>query len=266
MIRRESLALYAFSWQFDGECGYAEAGGKLYKVCPSGEVEEFSWGKGESWEEIFGVHEDLEEFYDMISDDPLLWCIAKKYRGLRPRKLSLWASSVIAVAQQNASFKQAWKSIYKLHVLKSKRVYAFGREYLLFPKKEDVDEETLKKAGFGYRSQTIMRLKEVNVTCNNIDELKNVKGIGDYSLGLIKLFGCRDYSALILDRWLKAVFEEAYGNWEKIKDFGRWKGLVSLLTTVALDAVPLRRALHRVRNGEVCPKEEFSPLTMWKYL
>lgn len=263
---KESLALYAFSWQFDGNCGYAEAGNKLYKVCPNGKVEEFSWGEGESWEEVFGVNEDLSEFYEMIRDDPLLWCIAKRYPGLRPRKVSIWAASVIAVAQQNASFKQAWKALYKLHILKSKRVKAFGREYLLFPKKEDVDERSLREAGFGYRYKTIMELKKIEVTCENVDELKKIKGIGDYSLGLIKLFGCRDYSALILDRWLKAVFEEAYGDWERIKEFGKWKGLVSLLTTVALDAVPLRKALARVREGKVCPVEDFSPLTMWKHL
>jgi len=265
MYPKESLALYAFSWQFDGLCGYVEVEGGLYKFCPPNTVEVHGDPK-ESLEEVLGLEEDLTEFYEAIRDDPLLKCVAEKYEGLRPRKLGPWSASVVAVAQQNASFKQAWRTLHKLHLLSSNRVSAFGREYLLFPRKEDLDEEVLRKAGFGYRAEIVLRLKEIEVDCSNVDEMRKIKGIGDYSLGLIKLFGCRDYSPLILDRWLKAVFNEAYGDWERVKEYGEWKGLVSLLTTVALDAVPLRKALERVRKGDVCPHEDFSPLTLWRHL
>jgi len=260
---KESLALYAFSWQFDGECGYVEAGECVYRFCPP-KAEALCWGEGQSLEEALGLNEDLDEFYEMAKDDPLLWCVAKRYPGLRPRRLSPWAAAVVGIAQQNASFKQAWGSLYKLHKLASKRVKAFGREYLLFPKKEDVDEEVLRKAGFGYRAKTVLALKAFEFSCSNIEELKRVKGVGDYTLGLVKLFACHDYSAPILDRWLKAVYEKAYGGLEGYYKFGKWKGLASLLVTVALDAVPLRKALRRAEEGRVCPEEEPSPLTLWK--
>ncbi len=265
MYPKESLALYAFSWQFDGKCGYVEAGECLYKFCPPSHIEKVCWGEGESLEEVLGLDEDLREFYEMIRDDPLLKCVAERYPGLRPRKVSLWAASLVGIAQQNASFKQGWGTLHKLHKLASKRVKAFGREYLLFPK--EVDEETLRKAGFGYRAKTVIELKKVidEVSCGNVDELLKVKGVGKYTLGLVKLFACRDYSAEILDRWLKAIYEKAYGDWRKYYEFGRWKGLVSLLATVALDAVPLRKALRRLEEGRVCPEEEPSPLTLWKY-
>ena len=258
----ESLALYSFSWQFDGECGYGEFGGCYFKLCRDGEVKESCEGV---ISKALGLDEELDDFYEMIKDDPLLWCVAKKYRGLRPGRLGVWEAAVVGVAQQNASFKQAWKAIYKLHLLTSRRVNVFGKEYLSFPKKEDVDEASLKEAGFGYRAETITKLKKVEVDCSNVDELKKIKGIGDYTLGLIKLFGCHDYSAPILDRWLRSVFLSAYGDLDVYHSFGKWRGLVSLLTTVALDAVPLRKALKRLKEGKVCPSEEPSPLTLWKY-
>ncbi|ABU81501.1 base excision DNA repair protein [Ignicoccus hospitalis] len=262
---KESLALYAFSWQFDGRCGYGELDGRPFKFCPPDELH----GDPEVASKALGLHEDLDELYEALKGDPLLGCVAERYWGLRPRALGIWEAAVVGIAQQNASFKQAWSSLYKLHIIASKRINVFGKEYLRFPRPEEVDERALKAAGFGYRAKFVTALKEAlrerPLTCSNVDSLKGVKGVGDYTLGLVKLFACRDYSAPVLDRWLKAVYEEAYGGLERYYEFGKWKGLVSLLTTVALDAVPLTRALERVRRGEVCPSEEPSPLTLWKY-
>ncbi len=258
----ESLALYSFSWQFDGSCGYFLSGDCLYKVCENGiEREYFGEDEGNLAYDL-GLHEDHSEFVEMAKDDPLLNCVARKYPGLRPRRVGLKEAIVIAVAQQNASFKQAWGNVWRLYKLIGKEINAFGRKYLVLG---EVSEEALRKAGFGYRSETIVRALSMKVDCANVDELGRVKGIGNYSLSLIKLFHCRDYSAFPLDRWLMALSEKVYGDPRGLERFGKWRGLASLLVTVALDAVPLRKAIKRVEEGRVCPEEEFSPLTMWRF-
>ncbi len=260
-VIKESLALYAFSWQFDGKCGYVQGGDCIYKVCEG--VEVFKWGRCEDLEKLLNLEVDLEEFYNDAKDDPLIGCVARKYKGLRPRRTSVKGAILIGVAQQNASFKQGWGMLYKIHKIASKKVKAFGREYLLTP--EEVTEEQLKEAGFGYRANAVIEAFKLNVDCSRVDELKNVKGIGDYTLSLVKIFACGDFSALPLDRWIKALAEEAYGDWRELNKYGKFRGLAALLITVAFDAVPLRKALKRLREGKNCPYEEPSPLTLWKY-
>ncbi len=261
-ILRESLALYAFSWQFDGNCGYVQGGECIYKVCEDG-VEVVEWGKCESLEKLINLDLDLDEFYDDAKDDPLIGCVARRYRGLRPRRTGVKGAILIGVAQQNASFRQGWGMIYKIHKLASKRVKAFSREYLLTP--EEVTEEQLKMAGFGYRSNAVLEAFKLSLDCSNLERLKEVKGIGNYTLALVRIFACGDFSQLPLDKWIKALAERAYGDWRELNRYGKYKGLAALLITVALDAVPLRNALKRLEEGKVCPYEEPSPLTLWKY-
>ncbi|UXD21120.1 hypothetical protein IPA_00335 [Ignicoccus pacificus DSM 13166] len=257
----ESLQMYAFSWQFDGKCGYVKAGDCIFKVCKD-KIEKECWGREGDLEKVLGLHEDHGEFIEMAKDDPLLRCVVERYPGLRPRTLSLKEAIVIAVAQQNASFKQAWGNVYRLYRTISVKYKAFGREYLSLG---EVDENALRRCGFGYRAKTIMEALRQNIDCSNIEELLRVKGIGKYTFALVKMFSCRDYSELPLDRWLERVAEKAYGDWRRLEEFGRWKGLAALLITVALDALPLRKALKRVEEGKVCPSESFSPMTMWQY-
>ena len=228
---------------------------------------------------LLGLDHDYSEPYAIFSSDPILRCIPTSLPGYRLRLLSVWSALLVAVCQQNASFRQGWGMLYRLYTSVGRRLIVdLGEEKRVFiesPRPENLSIEAMKSAGMGYRAETVSRVIEARlheVECSDVDRLSEVKGVGSYTLNLVKLLACRDYSALPLDRWLRRLAAEAYGcdpreaERELEKRFGRWRGLAALMTTVALDAEPLTKALERLRRGDVCPgKVVPSPVTMWRF-
>ncbi len=285
---RDSFTVYSFGWVFDGSRGAVElCRGSIavleqvedrivYRVyavegerCWEEELARLSWR--------LGLNEDYTVFWRMCNGDPILHCIPEKLTGYRLRSLSVWASFLVAVCQQNASFRQGWGMLYRLHANASRRLVApeEGLVYLETPQPESLNPEVLRASGLGYRSKTVMEAVNARVwelDCSGLDRLREVRGVGEYTTALVKLLACRCYDVLPLDRWLRRIAAEAYeveereAEEELTRRFNGWRGLAALMTTVALDAEPLRRALERLRKGEVCPgKTTPSPVNMWKY-
>ena len=278
---------YSFGWMYDGIVHRIElCRGAIAVLSEDNGVlslKVFSEPGNNCWEEKLdeleyrlGIWEDLADYWRRAQSDPLVGGVAETMPGLRLRSTSIWAAFLIAVCQQNASFKQGWGMLYRLHRLVSRRLTAKSMGvYLETPLPENLSLDLLRKAGLGYRARTVMeaiRRRVHELGCSDIDEAREVRGVGKYTLALMRLLACRDYGALPLDRWLKRLASEAYGVPEQAVDaelhrrFGEYVGLAALHTTIAFDAEPISRALRRLREGKNKPGlVEPSPISLWRH-
>ena len=73
-----------------------------------------------------------------------------------------------------------------------------------------------------------------------------------------------------IDRWVSRIVSETYRIPLRdveafyIEHLGLWAGLGVYFLTIVLDAVPLRKALERIRSGRIYPEMNgLTPLTLW---
>ncbi len=221
-----------------------------------------------------GTNEDLREFYNLCRGDPLLKDVIE---GIHSRKVDIWYASIIAVAQQNASFRQGWKMIWNLLSKYGEKFILEEREFTVIcpPTPKFIlerGEQVLKDSGYGYRSRTLLEIAKVLVE-NGEDFLKknlmNIRGVGKYTYGLIMMLAYRDYSNPVIDRWVRGLYETVgirdVENYYK-RYWGKYQALATWMLTIMLDAAPLSKAIERVRRGELRPSfSGLTPLTLWRY-
>ena len=286
---RDTMRVYSFGWMYWGAprallelCTHSlvlldwsrEPERILYRV--------YSTPGNRCWEDrlgrlpwILGLDEDLSGYRILARGDPLVGGVAEAMPGLRLRASSPWQALLVGVCQQNASFRQGWGMLYRLHLNASERlVTPEGRVYLATPEPHALTPSVLRASGLGYRAETVRRLLEARahrLDCESLGEAAGVRGVGPYTLALAWVLACRRYSELPLDRWLKRLVAEAYevletrAAEELTRRFNGWRGLAALHATIAFDAQPLRRALERLRRGLNRPGiDEPSPLTLWR--
>jgi len=281
-----TLATYSFGWQYDGSRGYIwlcnHCIARIEPLDNYANVDIYCGSNDRCWEhaveelkDVLGIYEDLSEYIRLGKNDPLVGGLLEVMPGLHLRRANVWYAFLVAVCQQNASFKQGWGMLHKLHLIASDRLVIDDTIFLEPPKPANLNEEVLREARLGYRASTVLEAiqkRAYNLSCDDVDYLGDIKGVGPYTLNLVRVLACRDYSALPLDRWLKRLAAEAYNvepnsvDEEFNRRFGSWKGLAAIHTTIAFDAEPLRQALERLKRGANKPGlVEPSPLTLWKY-
>jgi len=238
-------------------------------------------------EHVFGVDEDLTEFYKIAERDPILCEVPKALLGMRLRATSLWNAMIIAICQQNASFAQGWRMLCRVYKLVGRVVELDDATTIIPPSPQDLLADgalsLLREAGLGYRAETVIRAASAveegllegveDLSDEEAEErLKGVKGIGTYTARLALVLSQRRYGLLPLDGWLERIAREVYGLDDVEKGleakWGRWCGLAVFFTTVVLDAEVLSRALKRALAGEVRPviqRNRLSPLTLWMH-
>ena len=280
-----TLQAYSLPWQFDGRRAYMHlCGSSVAVVEPVDEllrVDVYAASGERCWEEVLGGGwapaidgSGLEAYYDRAAGDPLLSCVGGRLRLLTVKLASPWYAAIVAVCQQNASFLQGWRMVYRLHTELGVRLRIGDRLFIAPPGPERVSIEALRRAGLGYRAETLASLADLVRRGIDVREAREtVKGVGPYTDGLIRLLGYGDLDALVVDRWVKGLAAEAYG--VELREAERvwsarwrpWRGLAAYHLTIVLDAEPLRKSIERVRRGEVCPRMDYSrpsPLTMWR--
>lgn len=293
-----TASAYNFSWYYDGHCLHLPVTTSPPTVAVI--VEEGKWlrascrGEGlskEEFEEVIrhrlGVDEDLSEFHSMALDDPLLWAVPRRLRGMRLRASSAWASFIAALCQQNASFRQGWSMVHRVLKELGSWVEVNGRPIPLPPppiKVASAGLDGLKRMGLGFRSSALFnaacKLVERGLDEPSTSELKRlieVRGVGSYTVRVAQLFSARLYEEPPVDRWLTKVAAEAYHvafrgikeaeNFIKAR-WRRWAGLFAFFTTIVTDAEPGAAALERVRKGLLEPSPLASkptPMTLWRY-
>ncbi len=282
---RLTASAYSFSWIFDGLTLRIPLGLSGKSVICAREREqvievevysaEQSLAKDEMTEYVvdaLGLNEKLDDFYRRCSRDVIL---RDPLRGLHMRKSDSWYAFLVAVSQQNASFRQGWHMLYRL-------IKSFGRPILVeskliyvppSPKRIlELGETALRACGYGYRSRIVLEVARrfVDLDTDDLHKiLRDVKGVGPYTYGLACALAYREYNHRVIDRWVRGIYETlGIRNIEKYYEevWGPWKAYATWMLTIMLDAVPLSRAIERVRKGNVKPSMEgLTPLTMWKY-
>ncbi len=284
-----TAAAYNFSWFFDGKflrvplevdgefvvvrC-YLDKSKTTVEIYARGSLQQIN--KDRIIDKLvytLGINEDLSEFYQLCRDDPLLKDVIV---GLHMRSVDPWYATVIAVSQQNASFRQGWSMIYRLYTNYGTKILLENDKMIIaLPDPKSIimkGEGILRECGYGYRASIIVNIaKRFAEYCdtNLYEILKNIKGVGPYTYGLAIMLAYRDYSNSIIDRWVRGLY-----NFVGIKNIDNYfnnywksyKGLATWFLTVMLDAEPLSRAIERVRKGMLKPSMKgITPLTMWKY-
>ncbi|MEM4977242.1 MAG: hypothetical protein QXT64_07960 [Desulfurococcaceae archaeon] len=227
-----------------------------------------------------GVEENLSEFFEIASRDPLLGLFADEYRGFRIRSTSLWMGLLTGICQQNASFLQGWRMLHEI-VSVYERVVSLENEETIprppTPREVLGDVDRLVATGVGYRAKTIVNVaralenKEIpgDLLRLSPDEMEyvltSIKGIGPYTARLAIAITARRYELPPIDRWLRKIASLVYAVDENyvekywLEKWGKWAALASIATTIALDAEPLQKAIERVRKRELLPKLNKSP-------
>jgi len=280
------LGAYSFPWEFNGEEAYYVFDNAVITAVlreSSAELCAIPFGMDvDAYEKIilfFDLGNPYSEFYEKALGDPLLSEFAKKYMGWRPRLTSLWWATIIGICQQNTGFIQGWRMLASITKLYGKKIIVGSKALLIPPTPADVlkHPDLLVKARTGYRAETIIRVAKLFAEKDEddigYDELISIKGIGRYTASLALVLARREYWRAPIDRWLKKIISHVYHIDDRYADriyheiWGDYQGLAALATTIALDAVPLRKALERIDNGILVPTimDKPTPANMWKF-
>ena len=259
---RLTASLYATNWEFDGTYAYL---GLIYddEVILSilnsvGEVVKISYLAStndsdlleraiEDVRFIFGLDENLDDFYELARKDPLLRAISSDLRGIHLRTVQdIWDGLIIGICQQNTSFYLGWRSLIKLRRLYGKRIHLpkTKLDYYTYPRPESIINfpHYLKKTGVGYRAKIILNAAQKYLSTNGeIENLEELKYIGPYTSAIAKIIALRDYSVFPLDKWFTKLLIHVYFNDDNVtreelikfidKKWGRWKALAELPLT-----------------------------------
>ncbi len=233
-----------------------------------------------------GLYEDLTDFYDYWRRDPLLSPSFEFLRGFHLRMTSLWNALLIGICQQNASFRQGWSMLAYLYKLLGFHVEINDYGYTVFPPSPmdilNASDQVLRACKLGYRVNAIRNVarefvedKLSNEMVSRLGEgdLIRIRGVGKYTARLALILADRRYSLAPIDRWLERIIckiynvsiSEAESEWRR--RWNGWCGLAAFLTTIILDAEPLRFALKRIDEGRLIPEvnvDKMSPLTLWR--
>ncbi len=161
-----------------------------------------------------GLEEDLSGFYEICKRDKVLMNYLDKIIGTKIiSAFSDFESLVGAIISQNNSYKNYRKQM--------QRVY----KKLNFVQ-ENYKNENLKVFRLGYKIPYLVHL------ANNFGEskIKDIKGIGNYSINLYRIFQKRDYNSFYMDCLTEKIMREEYRiekDFEEgsVKLWGKYRGL-----------------------------------------
>ena len=164
--------------------------------------------------DCFGLNEDLKDFYVLCRRDKVLKDYLPKIKGTRIiSAFSDFEALVGAIVSQNNSYKNYRKQIRKVY-----------REVNFVPEK--YKEKQITKLHIGYKASYIMELTR---NFGKLD-IKDIKGIGNYSINLYNIFQKRDYNSFYIDCLTEKIMKENYGirgSFEEMskKLWGEYRGL-----------------------------------------
>ncbi len=161
-----------------------------------------------------GLDEDLKDFYSLCRKDKVLKEYLPKIKQTRVvSAFSDFEALVGAMVSQNNSYRN-----YRTQMRKVYRTLNF--------KPKNYSEGKLKKLKLGYKTAYILELKK---NYNKLD-IKDIKGIGNYSVNLYNIFQKRDYNAFYVDCLSEKIMKENYGinkdfDLNSKKLWGKYRGL-----------------------------------------
>lgn len=198
---------------------------------------------------ILRFEESLEPFYAEAKKIPRYRWVAKRGAGRMLRCPTVFEDIVKMICTTNCSWALTETMVNALVTKLGARVrgetYSFPTPAAIAVRSESFLRKEIR---CGYRAPYLLELSRRIVngsldverwrhseesTENLFDQLRSVKGVGEYAAGnILKLLGRYDY--LGLDSWCRGKFYETYKNGRKVKDatiekhyapLGKWKGL-----------------------------------------
>jgi len=198
---------------------------------------------------VLRVDEPLDEFYSEAKRYPRYRWVVKRGAGRLLRSPTVFEDVVKMICTTNCSW-----ALTKIIVaaLTTKLGVRVGESVYSFPTPEALaarsDSFLRKELRCGYRAPYLLEFAR-KITSGKIsvehwrtseaptgelfDEVRSVKGVGEYAAGnILKLLGRYDY--LGLDSWCRGKFYEIFTRRRKVKDstiekyyapFGKWRGL-----------------------------------------
>ncbi len=162
----------------------------------------------------FGLHENLKDFYSLCEKDKVLKDYLPEINGTRiVSAFTDFEALVGAIVSQNNSYRN-----YRNQMSKIYRKINFI--------KSNYKEKNIKHLKIGYKLSYIMELTR-NFEKSNI---KDIKGIGNYSLNLFNIFQKRDYDSFYVDCLTEKIMKENYGVTNSFEEkskklWGKYRGL-----------------------------------------
>ncbi len=161
-----------------------------------------------------GLDEDLSKFYNICKKDLVLKNHLEKIKDTRViSSFSDFEALVGAIISQNNSYRN-----YRIQMYRVYKTLNFSRR--------KYTEKNLIPLKLGYKTDYLINLaKNFEKT-----ELKNIQGIGNYSINLFNIFQKRDYNYFYMDCLTEKIMRENYKitkNFEEasIKLWGKYRGL-----------------------------------------
>lgn len=143
----------------------------------------------------FGTREDQSDFYRICNRDPVLKNFLKQIKETRIiSAYKDFEALVGAIISQNNSYRNYRTQMRKIY------------ESINF-RKDKFTTANLEKLKLGYKIEYLLNLKEGF----DSKEINEIRGIGNYSVNLYKIFQKRDYSAFYMDCLMERIMREKYG-------------------------------------------------------
>lgn len=191
---------------------------------------------------MFSLQEELEEFYSLTEEDPVLKYAKEDLYGLKIQTVpTFFEGMVIGFCAQWVSFSRAIKMLDKLIERLGERR---GEDYL-FPSPETLagaSTDELKECGLGFRAERVkwlsMQVAEGELELEGLialpddqvrEELMKIKWVGPWTAEALLLWRLKRPDAFPIDVWSAKVFRAFYPQIrkrspEEIKEFAtkRW--------------------------------------------
>lgn len=203
----------------------------------------------------YGLDEDLNDFYKIAKKDRLLRPTLRAMKGMRNSCFhTLFEILTISLVLQNTNVKRSQNMLRALLENYGKKV-EFERKqmYVFFPPEriEEISEEELReKCRLGYRARYLKTIADAFLDLNieskirtlnyeeAKEELKKIKGIGEYSASIALVEYLRFPQFMTLDLWSKKIFSKLFFGHERadydriqkeaLKRWNGYKGLGAL--------------------------------------
>ncbi len=287
---------YATPWDYDGKRTYIPMIIENNKVCSVLEEKEhkihlriYSEKPDDdiieksilSTKHVMALEEDLSEYYSIIRNDPLLHIVYDKLYGIHMRAVSsLWEAAIIGICQQNASFRQGWRMVLNIRKIMGEVIHIKEHNVVLhaFPSPQKVLRayNKLDLARVGYRKSIILETAK-RFSRGELDDLENIRGVGQYTARIARIIGKRKYDEFPVDRWFARLIPFVYGGKEESwsvkqvelfakKKWGKWCGLSAIMITIITAAETYSRTMRNIKVGILDPfPDRPAPMTLWKY-
>jgi 3-methyladenine DNA glycosylase/8-oxoguanine DNA glycosylase len=176
-----------------------------------------------------GYYDNITRFIEATKGDPLLGC-AYKYSGLRVRRLSPWMASIVALAQQNNSFRNAWRSLARF-IVKYSDIQRIYRKEIYIP--YDPGRMLCKIIGYTgfYKGPDHcltefykIKARDKSIIRRNLKKISEATGLGyrvNTLLNLAYSFTTGDIATNNPDRFYRSLLE--------IKGFGEYSARLATL-------------------------------------